>query len=673
MRKRLFTPQFLLTLFLIIAANIVKAQLPYPAMVGYWENWQGSRFVPLADIDDRYNVIQIAFAEAKGDDDYEIVFNPPSYYTETSFKLEMQTLQAEGKKVLISLGGQNDIIVLDSLHEKEVFVTSMNALIDKWGFDGIDIDLEGNSLDFEDINIENPGDIKQQLMIEAIHEIMFNHRQTHEEKLLLTMAPETFYVQGGMSGPSLGYKRGAYLPIIEEFRDSIDMLNVQLYNSGSMYGLDRKIYSQGTADWMVAMTEAIIRGFTASGSIGTYSGIPANKIGVALPGCHSYDAVPHDEVKKAMDYLLGVGPQPGSYTLIQEGGYPDIKGMMTWSINSDRKCYPSYGFVETWSKVFTDSTYFEMENIGEILEGEEAGGMIAINLFNDTFVNPLDPSNWTVYNLPSGVEMDSVVRLNDSTARIILKGNSSNNYMRDITSVQVACDENQVVKKAVGNVIDRAGLRLTKKPQPIPGIVEPEGYFDRKDAYSAKNWVDDGSYFLKLERSAWADIKIDVAETRDYVMTLKLATIAGTNHYLTVRADGKVVLNEKIVSTTFFRTWDEFSFNVSLTEGVQTLRLNVTAGWLDIENVDFQIDNNVNNPQQTLLNIYPNPAHKDFTINAKEQGQLFIYNINGQLVKQQLLNTGNNKIMINNLINGLYTMRYLTQSGFEYYDKLIKE
>jgi chitinase len=42
------------------------------------------------------------------------------------------------------------------------------------------------------------------------------------------MAPETAFVQGGMSAFTGIW--GAYLPVIHALRDSLDMLNVQLYN-----------------------------------------------------------------------------------------------------------------------------------------------------------------------------------------------------------------------------------------------------------------------------------------------------------------------------------------------------------------------------------------------------------------------------------------------------------
>ena len=192
---------------------------------------------------------------------------------------------------------------MDSLEERDVFVTSVNAMIDKWGFDGFDIDLEGQSLGFSDIHVQNPGDVRHQYLIQAIALIMKNHFEEHGEKLLLTMAPETAYVQGGLSNASS--KRGAYLPIIEAFKESIDMLNVQLYNSGSQFGLDGKIYNEGNADWILAMTEAVIQGFECKDSLGTFSGLPAHKVGVGLPACHSSDAVPHKEIEAALLYLIG--------------------------------------------------------------------------------------------------------------------------------------------------------------------------------------------------------------------------------------------------------------------------------------------------------------------------------------------------------------------------------
>ena len=80
--------------------------------------------------------------------------------------------------------------------------------------------------------------------------------------------------KAGMS--AFGGIWGGYLPIIDYFRNDLDYVHVQLYNSGSIYGIDGNIYTQGTADFIVAMTEALIQGFDTAG--GHFDGLPGTKL-----------------------------------------------------------------------------------------------------------------------------------------------------------------------------------------------------------------------------------------------------------------------------------------------------------------------------------------------------------------------------------------------------------
>jgi hypothetical protein len=59
-----------------------------------------------------------------------------------------------------------------------------------------------------------------------------------------------------------------------------------------------------------------------------------------------------------MEYLLGDGAQPGAYTLVQAGGYPALRGMMTWSINWDAvsACDGIYSYAETFERIFDDQS-----------------------------------------------------------------------------------------------------------------------------------------------------------------------------------------------------------------------------------------------------------------------------------------------------------------------------
>ena len=282
----------LLFYLFILCAFCTSAQFPQPAMVGYWENWTAGNFVYFSEIDPRYNVIMVSFASHKDGKDYDLDFIPePGKYWQDStlFKQEMTELQNQGKKILLSIGGATYPIMLDSLEEKQVFISSVGEILDQWNFDGLDVDLEGSSLNFENFTIDSFGDPRLTLMVEALQEIMANYRTTHGKKLLLTMAPETHYVQGGMSeNMVINNHAGAYLPMIEALKDSIDMLNVQLYNSGDMPSVNGVYYSQSTPDFILALTEAVIQGFPAAAGLGEFSGLPASKVGVGLPSCEGW-------------------------------------------------------------------------------------------------------------------------------------------------------------------------------------------------------------------------------------------------------------------------------------------------------------------------------------------------------------------------------------------------
>ncbi|MFZ7113893.1 MAG: glycosyl hydrolase family 18 protein [Bacteroidota bacterium] len=352
-----------LTFVLLLSTVLSAAQIPNPALVGYWQNWNDGNapYIQLDEIDSRYNVIEVSFAVPQAGTDYKMEFIPDQV-SQPVLITQIQSLQGLGKKVLISIGGATAPVSLDNISERDTFVATMNAIINTYGFDGIDIDLEGNSLSTTGGTIANPVDAHVINLIDAIKQIMSDFYSAHNKRLLLTMAPETAFVHGGQS--AYGGIWGAYLPVINALRDSIEILQVQLYNSGSMFGIDGNIYTQGTADFIVAMTEALIQGFNTAG--GMFTGLNANQIAVGLPACTNAAGGGYTDplvVKSAMEYLRGTGPQPGSYTLQQSGGYPTLRGMMTWSVNWDavNTCGPTDEFADNFETIFNIPTTIAKE------------------------------------------------------------------------------------------------------------------------------------------------------------------------------------------------------------------------------------------------------------------------------------------------------------------------
>ena len=345
---------FILLFFLVPFAFCLSG----PALVGYWHNWNDANapYIPLDQVDQRYNIVNVAFAIPDVGSDYKISF-VPEQVSPAVFKTQVQTLQSQGRLVNISVGGANGPVVLHTAAERDTFATRLTSILNYYGFDGVDIDLEGSSLSVSGGTIYTPIDQPVINLISAIKLVMQNYRSIFQKKMYLSMAPETAFVQGGKSAYAGIW--GAYLPVIQGLRDSLDILHVQLYNSGSMIGPDNNTYSQGTADFIVAMTEMVIQGFLCSG--GTFFGLPATKIAIGLPACNMAAGGGYADtaiVGSAIRYLRGVGPKPGIYTLIHFGGYPDLRGMMTWSINWDAtiNCASIYEYASNFQQLFMNTT-----------------------------------------------------------------------------------------------------------------------------------------------------------------------------------------------------------------------------------------------------------------------------------------------------------------------------
>jgi len=343
--------------FLFLSVNLFSNAQNHE-LIGYWQNWNDSNapFIPLNQIDPRYTIICVSFAVPTSPSNMTMVFTPDGV-SQSEFISQVQGLQNQGKKILLSIGGATASISLSDDATKITFINSMNAILDAYPFDGIDIDIEhGNSI-LATGTIANPTSSDCINLIDAISQIKAHYFSLYNKNMILTMAPETAYVQGGMS--AYGGIWGGYLPILDALRNDINFIHVQLYNSGSVYGIDGNIYTQGTSDFIVAMSEALIHGFSTAG--GFFTGFPAHKVVVGLPSCPNAAGggfVSTLQVQNAVKYLLGTGPQAGSYVLNQPAGYNDLGGLMTWSINWDKvtTCNSTpYEYAENFQQLFDSS------------------------------------------------------------------------------------------------------------------------------------------------------------------------------------------------------------------------------------------------------------------------------------------------------------------------------
>jgi len=268
----------------------------------------------------------------------------PGVETEAQFIAAIKAKRQAGKKVLLSIGGQNGQVRLETTAARDAFVRSVGAIIDKYGLNGLDIDFEGHSLSLNpgDVDFRNPTTPVVVNLISALRSL----KSRYGASFVLTMAPETFFVQVGYQfygGTGTGDARtGAYLPVIEAMRNDLTLLHVQDYNSGPVMGLDNQYHTMGGADFHVAMTDMLLAGFPVRGDTSkVFAPLRQDQVAIGLPAAmyagNGFTSVA--DVQTALDCLTK-GTRCGSYK--PKGVYPDLRGLMTWSINWDK--YNNYEF-----------------------------------------------------------------------------------------------------------------------------------------------------------------------------------------------------------------------------------------------------------------------------------------------------------------------------------------
>lgn len=312
----------------------MPTSLPRHILVGYWHNWndQAVPFIRLGNISPKFDVINVAFALPDDKTLGQMVFHVYKGTTPEQFKADVAYLHSLGKKVLISVGGATGSLALTDRNTQDHFVESMASIIEEYDFDGIDINLEGKiMLDQDDVDFRNPTSPSITNLIDAIWRI----RAWFGPNFMLSMAPETIGVQGGYQNYS--GLMGSYLPIIEGLRKIITYVHVQHYNSGPLTALDGRIYTQGEADFHVAMAEMLLQGFPVSDGA-RFMGLKPEQIVIGLPAftqtTRNGQTAP-DEIQKALNYLTTGESFGGEYELQEPYGYPGFRGIMTWSINWD--------------------------------------------------------------------------------------------------------------------------------------------------------------------------------------------------------------------------------------------------------------------------------------------------------------------------------------------------
>jgi len=288
-----------------ITCTTCGGSLPKHLLTGYWQDFtNGATSSQLSAVNSNYTIVAVAFANADPNTAGAVTFSIDSGlssalggYTSAQFISDIATLHAQGRKVIISVGGQNGTISVADSTSATNFANSVYGLIQQYGFDGVDIDLE-NGL--------NPT-----FMTSALQQLSGKVGSS----LIITLAPQTIDMQSTGS---------VYFQLALDIKSILTIVNMQYYNSGTMNGCDGNVYAEGTENFLTALACIQLQG-----------GLRPDQVGIGLPASSSAAGggfVSPSVVNNALD-CLARGTNCGTFK--PSATYPTIRGAMAWSVNWD--------------------------------------------------------------------------------------------------------------------------------------------------------------------------------------------------------------------------------------------------------------------------------------------------------------------------------------------------
>jgi chitinase len=280
--------------------------LPKHLLTGYWQDFTNNATpLKLSSVPTTYDLIAVAFANADPNNAGGVTFSVDSGlasalggYTDAQFKADINTLHGRNQRVILSVGGEKGNVSVSSSSAATNFANSVYALMQSYGFDGVDIDLENG--------------VSSTYMEQALRSL----RSKAGANLIITMAPQTIDMQ------STGTE---YFKLALNIKDILTIVHTQYYNSGGMLGCDQMFaYGQGTENFLTAL--ACIQLQSALRPDQVALGVPATS--AAAGGGYVAPSV----VNSALDCLAS---KTNCGSFVPPTAWPTIRGAMTWSINWD--------------------------------------------------------------------------------------------------------------------------------------------------------------------------------------------------------------------------------------------------------------------------------------------------------------------------------------------------
>ena len=299
-----------LIILLICLFSFTKSdKLPQHMVTGYWHNFcNGSTNLKLSDVPSYYDMICVAFTgntATPGEVTFEVdpdLARAIGGYSKDEFIQDIKDIKSKGRHVIISVGGAEGRITINSEAAADKFASTLTEIIKEYGFEGVDIDLEGSA-------------------VSGTEYIARGLRKVHDaigDDFIITMAPETYYMHDADG------ILGAYFRLAMEIKDILTICYPQFYNAGGDIGYGDFNARYPSQSFITSLATMYIE-----------NGLRPDQLAIGVPAMASAAGsgyISPDNLKEVVNSLV-YKKQLDGFTPPRE--YKALRGVMTWSINWD--------------------------------------------------------------------------------------------------------------------------------------------------------------------------------------------------------------------------------------------------------------------------------------------------------------------------------------------------
>ncbi|KZV85917.1 hypothetical protein EXIGLDRAFT_775110 [Exidia glandulosa HHB12029] len=214
-----------------------------------------SPYVPLASVPDDWNIIILMWAQADETSSRVALnscFRPDcqNHETEVAFTAAVKDRVSRGSVVQFSIQSSSDTYSIDTNVKANTFVTSLQTIVGKYGFNGVDIDLNW-MVRGDDPDFRTPSDASSIHLISAVTTM----RDVFGPSFFLSITT-------GIGSKATGINAfESHLAVIHALRDVVDVFYIEaISNSGSnIYtDVDGSAYDLTTPEYLIASANLLL-------------------------------------------------------------------------------------------------------------------------------------------------------------------------------------------------------------------------------------------------------------------------------------------------------------------------------------------------------------------------------------------------------------------------------